>query len=109
MEILDLEKIEVRGVNSTLHDFPQDSRQNFEIQNPQGQHSIACGLDAPLVVEIKGHVGFYCGGMNKLSKITVTGPAGVGLAETMMSGNIRVTVPASESAGSPAHGGLLVI
>ena len=50
MEILDLEKIGVRGVNSTLHDLPQDSRQNFEIQNPQGQHSIACGLDAPLIV-----------------------------------------------------------
>ncbi|HIB17560.1 MAG TPA: protein glxC, partial [Candidatus Lambdaproteobacteria bacterium] len=26
MEILDLKKIGVRGVNSTLHDLPQDSR-----------------------------------------------------------------------------------
>lgn len=109
MEILDLEKIGVRGVNSTLHDLPQDSRQNFEIQNPQGQHSIACGLDAPLIVEIKGHVGFYCGGMNKFAKITVNGHAGVGLAENMISGNIRVTGNASESAGATAHGGLLVI
>ena len=109
MDILDLKKIGVRGVNSVLHDLLQDSTQKFEVQNPQGQHSIACGLDAPLIVEIKGHVGFYCGGMNKFATITVSGHAGVGLAENMMSGNIRVTGNASESAGATAHGGLLVI
>jgi len=82
MEILDLKKIGVRGVNSTLHDLPQDSRQNFEIQNPQGQHSIACGLDAPLVVEIKGHVGFYCGGMNKFAKSRLPDTPELGLPKT---------------------------
>ena len=109
MEILDLKKIGVRGVNSTLHDLSQDSRQNFEIQNPQGQHSIACGLDAPLIVEIKGHVGFYCGGMNKFAKITITGHAGVGLAENMMSGNIVVGGSVGHMSGFMAQSGNLVI
>ncbi|MBM4481573.1 protein glxC, partial [Rhodococcus hoagii] len=35
--------------------------------------------------------------------------AGVGVAENMMSGTVRVTGDASQSAGATAHGGLLVI
>ena len=34
---------------------------------PAGRHSIAVGLDAPYEVEIEGHVGYYCAGMNKLA------------------------------------------
>tara|TARA_B100000686_G_scaffold317354_1_gene366053 strand:- start:70 stop:750 length:681 start_codon:yes stop_codon:yes gene_type:complete len=109
MEVLNLKKIGVRGVNSVLHNMPVDSEENFEIQNPQGQHSIACGVNAPLNVEIKGHVGFYCGGMNKLSKIVISGHAGVGIGENMMSGYIHVKGDTSESAGATAHGGFLVI
>ena len=76
----------MRGVNSVLHNFSEEGEENFEIHNPHGKHSIACGLDADLFVEIKGHVGFYCGGMNKSANITVNGHAGVGLTENMMSG-----------------------
>ena len=75
----------------------------------KGQHAIACGLDGPFTVEIKGHVGFYCGGMNKEAEIIVHGHAGVGVAENMMSGVVRVTGNASESAGATGNGGLLVI
>ena len=109
IKILDLKNIGVRGVNSVLHNFSEEGEKNFEIHNPHGQHSIACGLDSHLFVEIKGHVGFYCGGMNKSANITVNGHAGVGLAENMMSGKVRVIGNASESAGATAHGGLLVI
>lgn len=109
-EKLDLKAIGVRGVNSTLHELPEGSNKTtWEIDNPMGQHSIACGLDAPLKVTINGHAGFYCGGMNKHAEITVRGHAGVGTAENMMSGLVRVTGNASESAGASAHGGLLVI
>ena len=44
----------------------------------------------PVSVEIDGHVGFYCGGMNKEAEITVNGHAGAGVAENMMSGGVRV-------------------
>lgn len=107
---LDLAKIGVRGVNSTLHRLPAGSNEtSWVIDNPKGQHSIACGLDAPISVTVNGHAGFYCGGMNQHSNITVRGHAGVGIAENMMSGTVRVTGNASESAGATAHGGLLVI
>lgn len=107
---LDLAEIGIRGVNSALHSIGDGSNQTFwEIDNPQGQHSIACGLNAPVNVTVNGHAGFYCGGMNQLAHITVRGHAGVGTAENMMSGTVRVTGNASQAAGATAHGGLLVI
>jgi glutamate synthase domain-containing protein 3 len=107
---LDLKAIGVRGVNSTLYALPEGSNEvDWVIDNPRGQHSIACGLDAPINVTVNGHAGFYCGGMNQKADITIRGHAGVGLAENMMSGTVRVTGNASESAGATGCGGLLVI
>jgi len=107
---LDLKSEGVRGVNSRLHALPKTTNQtHWLLKNPMGQHAIACGLDGPLTVEIKGHVGFYCGGMNKEAEIVVHGHAGVGVAENMMSGIVRVTGNASESAGATGNGGLLVV
>lgn len=107
---LDLKGDGVRGVNSRLHALPKNTNErHWLLKNPQGQHAIACGLDGPFTVEIKGHVGFYCGGMNKEAEIIVHGHAGVGVAENMMSGLVRVTGNASESAGATGNGGLLVI
>ena len=62
MEVLNLKNIGVRGVNSALHDVPEDRKENFEILNPQGQHSIACGINAPLNVKIKDMLGFTAEG-----------------------------------------------
>jgi len=62
---LDLQKEGVRGVNSRLMSLPSNTNErHWMITNPMGQHAIACGLDAPITVEIKGHAGFYAGGMN---------------------------------------------
>ena len=110
MNELDLAKEGVRGINGLLHALPKDTNQrHWRIRNPMGQHAIACGLDGPLTVEIDGHVGFYCGGMNKEAEIVVHGHAGVGTAENMMSGSVWIKGNASESAGATGNGGLLVI
>jgi glutamate synthase domain-containing protein 3 len=107
---VDLEKEGVRGVNSRLHSLSRDTNErHWLIRNPMGQHAIACGLDAPITVEIGGHAGFYCGGMNKQAEIIVHGHAGPGVAENMMSGIVRVDGNASQSAGATGNGGLLVI
>jgi glutamate synthase domain-containing protein 3 len=47
--------------------------------------------------------------MNQQADIVINGHAGPGVAENMMSGSVRVTGNASQSAGATAHGGLLVI
>lgn len=100
----------VRGLNERLHRLTQDTNErHWLITEPLGAHAIAVGLDVPILVEINGHVGFYCGGMNKEAEIVIHGHAGPGLAENMMSGLVRLKGNASQSAGASGNGGMLVI
>ena len=62
----------------------------------------------PLLVEVDGHVGYYCAGMNKRARVIVHGNAGQGVAENMMSGRVHVEGDASQAAGASGCGGLLV-
>lgn len=107
---LDLATVSLREANKRLHAITHESNDlDWCVRNPRGAHAIAAGLDAPLSLTIEGHVGFYCGGMNKQAEITVRGHAGPGIAENMMSGTVRVTGNASQSAGASGRGGLLVV
>ncbi len=103
----DLKNESVRELNRRLH--LADTVGRVRVLNPGGKHSIAVGLDAPYEVEIEGHVGYYCSGMNKLATVRIAGNCGVGVAENMMSGTVIVEGSASQSAGATARGGLLVI
>jgi len=101
----------VRALNQWLHhDAPRDAAGScIRVLNPNGQHHIAAGLNAPLEVEIAGHAGYFVAGMNQLANVTVAGNVGWSVAENMMSGTVRVKGCASECAGASGHGGLLVI
>lgn len=106
----DLARDSVRALNAYLHrQALEDGVERIRVLNPNGAHSIACGLDAPVEVEILGHVGYYVAGMNKKATVTVHGNAGPGAAENMMSGRVHVRGFASMAAGASARGGLLVI
>jgi methylamine---glutamate N-methyltransferase subunit B len=106
----DLAKQSVRELNGFLHKNAAAERvTHIRIDHPDGAHSLACGLNAPLEVQIHGHVGYYVAGMNKLAAVTVHGNAGPGAAENMMSGRVHIRGFASTAAGASAHGGLLVI
>ncbi|HLH64983.1 MAG TPA: hypothetical protein VKV27_04730 [Solirubrobacteraceae bacterium] len=105
--IFDLRSDSVREVNRRLHD--PDGAGRVLISNPDGRHALAVGIDAPYEVEIDGHVGYYCAGMNKRATVVVRGNCGVGVAENMMSGRVIVEGSASQAAGASARGGLLVI
>ena len=110
MPSVDLRSTSRRELNGALHALRSDTNEtHWLVTNPDGQHAIACGLDAPVTVEIRGHVGYYCAGMNQRASVTVHGNAGVGVAENMMSGLVHVKGDASQAAGATAHGGLLVI
>lgn len=110
MPVVDLAEASIRDLNQSLHDLAADTNETaWTVLNPRGQHAVAVGLEVPVTVEIEGHVGYYCAGMNKAATVIVKGNAGVGLAENMMSGEVRVTGDASQSAGATGRGGLLVI
>jgi glutamate synthase domain-containing protein 3 len=83
----DLARDSLRDLNLYLHkQAAGEGVSQIEVKNPDGAHSIACGLDADLDVQIHGHVGYYVAGMNKHASVTVHGNAGPGAAENMMSG-----------------------
>ena len=109
MEKLDLAELGLRAVNRRLQGREGTEETAFEVTGLKGEHAVAAGLMSPISVTLKGHVGYYCAGMNKAAEIVIEGNAGVGLAENMMSGTVRVKGDASQSAGATAHGGLLVI
>jgi glutamate synthase domain-containing protein 3 len=102
----DLATDTVRDCNARLHTSEPG---RVLIRNPGGRHAVAVGLDGPWEVEIDGHVGYYCAGMNKEATVRIRGNCGVGVAENMMSGAVIVEGSASQSAGATARGGLLVI
>jgi methylamine---glutamate N-methyltransferase subunit B len=107
IEVVDLATTPLRELNHGLH--APDVAAHWRVLNPNGAHAVACGLDAPIEVEIEGHVGYYCAGMNKLATVRVHGNAGTGVAENMMSGTVVVDGNTSQSAGATGRGGLLVI
>lgn len=109
-DVFDLAKMPVRALNAALHELgAETNRTLWRVVNPRGQHVIAVGVDAPVRIEVAGHAGYYCGGMNKRAHIIVEGNAGNGVGENMMSGRVDVRGDASAAAGATAHGGLLVI
>jgi glutamate synthase domain-containing protein 3 len=110
MQVFDLAKSTLRELNQALHNVQNGSNETaWEVLNPKGSHAVAAGVDAPINVDVRGSVGYYCGGMNSEATITVHGSAGPGVGENMMSGSIIVKGDASQYAGATGKGGLLVI
>ncbi len=110
MTEIDLDKSEVRELNSMLHSLDdKSSESSFRVISPKGKHNIAVGVDAKADITIEGHAGHYVGGMNKHANITVTGNAGSGLAENIMSGVVRVKGNSSQYTGATGRGGLIVV
>ena len=106
--VFDLKRQTVRDLNQFLHGKPEGVNE-VRVENPDGAHNLAVGLNAPIRVDIAGHAGYYAAGMNKHATVIVHGNAGPGVAENMMSGRVEVAGFASGGAGASARGGLLLI
>jgi methylamine---glutamate N-methyltransferase subunit B len=110
MPVVDLAVTPLRELNAALHRLGPDTNEtHWRVLNPRGSHAIAVGIDAPIAVEVEGHVGYYAAGMNQQATVLVRGSAGQGVAENIMSGAVRVMGDASQAAGASGCGGLLVI
>mgnify|MGYP000211337463 CR=1 FL=1 len=107
MTEINLDKSSVRDLNVELQGG--SSGDKFSVNNTVGKHALSVGLTTAVNVEINGHVGYYCAGMNQQANIVINVTAGPGLAENMMSCEVLVTGNASQYAAATAHGGLLVI
>src|SRR3954451_11420062 len=110
-ETVDLDITPLRELNQRLHDLDPaaSSQSRWQVVNPGGRHAIAVGIDADVEVDVEGHVGYYCAGMNKRATVRVHGNGGVGLAENDMYGAVSVDATGSQSAAATGRGGLVVI
>jgi glutamate synthase domain-containing protein 3 len=106
--VFDLSKQTVRELNKYLHGDLKGV-ETVRVENPDGAHSVAVSVNAPVRIEIGGNVGYYAAGLNQQATVIIEGNAGPGVAENMMSGRVEVRGFASGGAGGSAHGGLLVI
>ena len=112
VETFDLATTPRRELNARLHALAGESEPqpaHWRVVNPSGAHALAVGLDAPVTVEIEGHVGYYCAGMNKQAAVRVHGNAGVGVAENMMSGTVIVEGSVGHMSAFMAQKGALVV
>ncbi|HWT22797.1 MAG TPA: hypothetical protein VN213_04765 [Solirubrobacteraceae bacterium] len=107
VETVDLATTPLRELNARLH--APDLAPRWRIVNPHGAHAVAVGIDAEVEVDVDGHVGYYCAGMNKRATVRVHGNAGVGLAENIMSGAVCVDGYAGQSCAATGRGGLVVV
>ncbi len=106
-ESVDLAVTPLRDLNRRLHAVDPPPR--WRVVHPSGAHAVAVGIDAEIEVDVDGHVGYYCAGMNKLATVRVHGNAGVGLAENIMSGTVVVDGYAGQSCAASGRGGLVVV
>jgi glutamate synthase domain-containing protein 3 len=106
-ETVDLAVTPLRELNQRLHAAPRPPR--WRVVNPNGAHAVAVGVDADVEIDVEGHVGYYCAGMNKRATVRVHGNAGVGLGENIMSGTIEVDGYAGQSCAATGRGGLVVV
>jgi glutamate synthase domain-containing protein 3 len=110
VSVVDLSVTSLRDMHDTLHALQPETNQTlWKVVNPRGRHAVAVGLKAPVSITIDGHVGYYAAGMNQQARVVIDGNAGPGVAENMMSGEVRVRGDASMAAGATGCGGLLVI
>ncbi len=105
---IDLAKSSVRELNQRLHRLnPGNNEPSWRVLNPNGAHAIAVGITVPIDIEIRGHVGYYCAGMNAAANVVIAGHAGTGVAENIMSGVVRVRGNAAQSAAASGRGGVI--
>src|SRR3974390_3324423 len=110
MPTFDLSLSSLRELNSALHHVADGANDNhFDVLNPRGIHAVAVGIAGHLTIDIKGSVGYYCGGMNDGAVIIVHGSAGPGGAKNRRWGLVAGEAEASQYAGATGRGGLLVI
>ena len=91
MQSFNLQTQDLRDLNTTLQAQADETNKTvWEVENPRGSHAVAVGLNAPIEVNVRGPVGYYCGGMNQQATVHIHDSAGPGVAENMMSGTVVV-------------------
>ncbi|MBE9178166.1 protein glxC [Oculatella sp. LEGE 06141] len=106
---LDCTLLTTREINQQLKALAAQGVEQVDLINPAGRHNLAVAIDRPIVIQIHGAVGYYCGGLGDGSTIDIHGSCGWSVGENLMSGQIIVRGNASANVAASAHGGKVCI
>ena len=102
LKTLDCAGRTTREINTFLRQAAQIGPEaEVALLNPDSRHNLVVGLTTPLKLHIEAHVGYYCAGLCEGVDARISGDAGWGLGENVMSGRAQL----AESAGPAAMQG----
>lgn len=105
---LDAGTLSLRQVNVGIRAALAEGREVL-VANTGARHNLGVALLQAGRVTFDGSVGYYCGGMNDGATVRITGSAGWGVAEGMLSGTVIVEGNAGNGAAAAIRGGTVVV
>ncbi len=106
---VDCEGKSIGEVNRAIRAAIARGERRLRILHPDARHNLAVAMLEPVDITIEGSVGYYCGGMGDGPRIEITGDAGWGLAECILSGIVICRGNAGNGAAASIRGGTVVV
>lgn len=98
-----------REVNAEIKHRIKLGETEIQVENPGARHNLGVAILEPASLRFNGSVGYYCAGLIDGPSFEISGSAGWGLAESMMSGRVLVHGNAGNGAAAAIRGGTVVI
>ncbi|MDG2221709.1 MAG: tributyrin esterase [Rubripirellula sp.] len=108
-----LRELSGHGLNNAIRTVPisddDEALTEVNLTDAAGQPNQLMNLDHAVRIEVEGPLGDYACALNSQSDIRISGAAGNGVAEGMVSGKVRVRGNAGAGSGAAMAGGTLAI
>ncbi|MEL7465282.1 MAG: glutamate synthase [Pseudomonadota bacterium] len=106
MSMIEAGERHIRDVNRDIQ-AALAAGEEVTVTNTLSRHNLGVGLPESGKIHFEGSVGYYCGGLNTGTEISVERNAGWALGEGMSAGKITVGGYAGMSCGAAMTGGLI--
>ena len=106
MTTIDVGKRHIREINQDMQ-AALARGEKVSVTNTLSRHNLGVGLPKQGEMHFEGSVGYYCGGLNTGTNITIERNAGWALGEGMSAGHVTVGGYAGMGCGAAMTGGLI--
>jgi methylamine---glutamate N-methyltransferase subunit B len=98
-----------REINAAIRLLIEGGDTDIQVLNPGARHNLGVAILQPAARRLNGSAGYYCAGLIDGPNFEITGSAGWGVGESMMSGQVVVHGSAGNGAAATIRGGTVVI
>lgn len=106
MSVIDAGQRHIRDINQEIQ-AALAAGEDVTVSNTLSRHNLGVGLPKSGKIHFEGSVGYYCGGLNTGTEVTVERNAGWAVGEGMSGGKITVGGYAGMSCGAAMIDGLI--